>query len=343
MGRTAVVWDERYLNHDTGPWHPERPARLTAIREVLDKPELQKRLTFLEPRFATLEEIAMVHDFEYVKKLEKTAGLEVQLDPDTTTSAGTWDAARLAVGGLLHCVDWVFETSPQPSPLQGEGVEFPLLTKEGARGRSGRNAFAFVRPPGHHAERERAMGFCLFNNVAIAAEYAIRRKNAQRVAIMDYDVHHGNGTQRAFYDRSDVLYISTHRYPFYPGTGARKEEGQGKGKGFTLNIPFAGGEGDHEYLMAFEQEVLPALRDYAPDLLLVSAGYDAHRLDPLGGMNVTGAGFAQMTGSLRDVAEKVCGGRMVLVLEGGYSLEGLGESVEKCLEVMVPTSSLAPD
>src|SRR5262249_47504862 len=138
------------------------------------------------------------------------------------------------------------------------------------------NAFAFVRPPGHHAEVARAMGFCIFNNVTIAAEYAIRQKNCRRVAIMDFDVHHGNGTQWAFYDRSDVFYVSTHRYPFYPGTGARKEEGEGKGKGYTLNIPFAGGEGDHEYLTAFEKEVMPALRGYSPDLLLVSAGYDAH-------------------------------------------------------------------
>lgn len=307
--KTAVIWDERTLKHDMGPWHPERPQRLTAVREVLDKPDIKKRLTFLEPRFATLEEIAMVHDFAYVKKIEKTAGLTVQLDPDTSTSEGTWDAARLAVGGLLKCVDAVYE------------------------GRA-RNAFAFVRPPGHHAERERAMGFCLFNNVAIAAEYALRQKDARRVAIVDYDVHHGNGTQWSFYDRSDVLYVSTHRYPFYPGTGARSEEGLGKGKGATLNIPFAGGEGDHEYLMAFDREVLPALRDYAPDLLLVSAGYDAHRLDPLGGMNVTAAGFAQMTESMMKVSREVCGGRAVLVLEGGYSLEGLSESVEECLKVL---------
>lgn len=307
--KTAVVWDERYLKHDMGPWHPERPERLTAIRGVLEKSDIKERTRLLEPRFATLEEIAMVHDFEYVKKIEKTAGRAVQLDPDTSTSEGTWDAARLAVGGLLNGVDAVYE------------------------GRA-RNAFAFVRPPGHHAERERAMGFCLFNNVAVAAEYALRQKNAPRVAIMDYDVHHGNGTQWSFYDRSDVLYISMHRYPFYPGTGARKEEGRGKGKGYTLNLPFDGGEGDHEYLLAFDNEILPALRSYDPDLLLVSAGYDAHRLDPLGGMNVTGSGFAQMTAALRKIAEEVCGGRMVLVLEGGYSLEGLSESVEACLKEM---------
>ncbi len=307
--KTAVVWDPRYLEHDMGFGHPESPARLKAVQGVLETPQLRENLNFLSPRFATLDEIAMVHDFEYVHKIEKTAGREIQLDPDTSTSPGSWDAARLAVGGLLGCVDAVYD-------------------------RSAKNAFAFVRPPGHHAERERAMGFCLFNNVAIAAEYALRTKNAKRVAIMDYDVHHGNGTQWSFYDRADVLYVSTHRYPFYPGTGSRQEEGKDAGKGFTLNVPFLGGEGDHEYLMAFENEVLPALRDYAPDLLLVSAGFDAHRLDPLGGMNVTAEGFAHMTQGLMDIADQVCGGRTVLVLEGGYSLKGLSESVQECLNVL---------
>lgn len=310
MSKTAVIWDARYLNHDMGPWHPESPARLQAIRRVLTETTVGKNATLLEPRFATQEEISLVHDFEYVKKIEKTAGLEVRLDPDTSTSPGSWDAARLAVGGLLNAVDAVFD------------------------GRAA-NAFAFIRPPGHHAERARAMGFCLFNNVAIAAEYAIQTKNCRRVVIMDYDVHHGNGTQWSFYDRPDVFYISTHRYPFYPGTGSRREEGEGKGKGYTLNIPFPGGEGDEEYLLAFDREVLPAIRQYAPDLILVSAGYDAHRLDPLGGMNVTAAGFAQMTSGILQVAKQVCGGKTVFTLEGGYSLEGLAESVEKCLEVMV--------
>jgi acetoin utilization deacetylase AcuC-like enzyme len=266
----------------------------------------------LEPRLATPEEIALIHDFEYVKKIEKTAGHEVPLDPDTQASPRSWEAARLAVGGLLTCVD---------SVIDGKVA----------------NAFAFVRPPGHHAERARAMGFCLFNNVAIAAEYAIRQKNCRRVLIIDYDVHHGNGTQWSFYDRDDVFYISTHRYPFYPGTGARREEGEGKGKGFTLNVPFPGGEGDEEYLKVFDQEIIPAAVQFHPDLILVSAGFDAHRLDPLGGMNVTGAGFAGMTRSILEAASHVCHGRTILVLEGGYSLEGLQESVEKCLVTMLKT------
>lgn len=309
MSHTAVIWDQRYLLHETGLWHPESPQRLEAIRKVLDGPMGQK-LTHLKPRLATIEEISLIHDFEYVKKIEKLAGQDVQLDGDTHMSSGSWEAARLAVGGLLTCVDAVMDGKVK-------------------------NAFAFVRPPGHHAEKARAMGFCIFNNVAIAAEYAIRQKNCRRVLIMDYDVHHGNGTQWSFYDRSDVFYLSTHRYPFYPGTGSRREEGEGKGKGYTLNIPFSGGEGDEEYLKAFDREVIPVAKNYQPDLILVSAGYDAHRLDPLGGMNVTEKGFAHMTRSLLKVASEVCQGKILLVLEGGYSLEGLSASVEACLQEMV--------
>jgi acetoin utilization deacetylase AcuC-like enzyme len=309
MSKTAVVWDQRYLLHETGAWHPERPERLEAIRQVLEKRPVGKKVERMEPRLATVEEIALVHEFEYVKKIEKTAGHELQLDPDTSVSPQSWMAARLAVGGLLSCVDEVIEGRVE-------------------------NAFAFVRPPGHHAEKARAMGFCLFNNVAIAAEYALRNKGCQKILIVDYDVHHGNGTQWSFYDRPDVFYISAHRYPFYPGTGARREEGEGKGKGYTLNVPFPGGEGDHEYLKAFDQDVIPAALDFQPDLVLVSAGYDAHRLDPIGGMNVTAEGFAQMTDKIVEVAKKTCDGRVVMVLEGGYSLEGLSESVEATLQAL---------
>ena len=308
MNQTAVIWDERYLLHDTGLWHPERPERLMAIKKVLDETPIGKKLIRLEPRMATAEEIALVHDFEYVKKIEATAGHDIQLDPDTPVSPKSWEAACLAVGGMLTAVDWVMG--------------------------GGRNAFAFVRPPGHHAERARAMGFCLFNNVAIATEYALRKPGINKVLIVDYDVHHGNGTQHAFYDRPDVFYISTHRYPFYPGTGARREEGTGKGKGFTLNLPFSGGQGDEEYLKAFDTEIVPVARDFRPDLVLLSAGYDAHRIDPLGGMNVTSAGFAEMTRKILEVAHQSCGGKLVAVLEGGYSLEGLAGSVGACLETL---------
>lgn len=308
MNSTAILWDKRYLLHEPGVWHPERPDRLRAIQKVIEGP-LKSQLTILAPRLATDEEIQLIHDSEHVAKVKHTTGRDIDLDPDTHASPHTWEAAALAVGGLLECVDHVMSQKVK-------------------------NVFAFVRPPGHHAERERAMGFCFFNNVAIAAEYALRQGNAQRIVIMDYDVHHGNGTQWSFYDRSDVFYISTHRYPFYPGTGARREDGKGSGKGYTLNLTFDGGEGDEEYLKAFDQEVIPAIDAYKPDLILVSAGYDAHRDDPLGGMEVTAKGFGMMHQKLLESAQKNCAGKLVSVLEGGYSLEGLEESVRECLNEM---------
>ncbi len=307
MIQTTVLWDDRYLLHEPGSWHPERPDRLRAIHKVIEGP-LAKKIKRITPRLATLEEISLVHDFQYVKKIEETAGLHIDLDPDTHASPHTWEAASLAVGGLIQCVDHV---------MSGQS----------------KNAFAFVRPPGHHAERERAMGFCFFNNVAIAAEYVLKQGYAKRVLIMDYDVHHGNGTQWSFYDRPDVFYISTHRYPFYPGTGSPHEEGKGSGKGYTLNIPFDEGDGDDEYLKAFDDRVIPAILGYQPDLILVSAGYDAHRDDPLGGMEVTGKGFGEMHRKLLEAAQKCCRGKLVSVLEGGYSLLGLEESVRECLDV----------
>ena len=310
--KTCIVLDDRYLDHQPGAWHPERPDRLRAVQKAVDeiKKTQAEKLIELKPRLATDEEIAMIHDSEHVYKIKKTAGHHVDLDPDTHASPLTWQTAALAVGGLLECVDQVMTEQSQ-------------------------NAFAFVRPPGHHAERERAMGFCFFNNVAIAAEYALRQHNAKRIVIMDYDVHHGNGSQHSFYDRSDVFYISTHRYPFYPGTGDEREEGRGAGKGYTLNVTFEGGEGDEEYLKAFDQKIVPAINAYKPDLILVSAGYDAHREDPLGGMEVTGKGFGMMHQKLLESAQKNCGGKLVSVLEGGYNLEGLEESVRECLLKML--------
>lgn len=319
MKSTAILFDERYLLHDPGPWHPERPDRLRAVKKSIDsvRESQPKTLIDLKPRLATDEEMSLIHDSEHVYKVKQTAGHHVDLDPDTHASPQTWEAASLAVGGLLECVDHVMSQKVK-------------------------NAFAFVRPPGHHAERERAMGFCFFNNVAIAAEYALRQHNAKRIVIMDYDVHHGNGTQHSFYNRADVFYISTHRYPFYPGTGARREEGSGIGKGYTLNVTFDGGEGDEEYLKSFDQEIIPAINAYKPDLILVSAGYDAHHDDPLGGMEVTATGFGMMHQKLLDAAQRHCGGKLVSVLEGGYSLEGLEESVTTCLRNMIDTEITPP-
>jgi len=306
---TGIIWDERYLLHDTGPAHPERPERLRAIDQMLQNSEIGKKVVKIEPRMATEEEVALIHSLDYVRTVAATSGETSQLDPDTVASPKSYEAALLAAGGLLQSVDAVVSEEHD-------------------------NAFAFVRPPGHHAERERAMGFCLFNNVAIAAEYARKHHGLERVFIMDYDVHHGNGTQWAFYDRPDIFYCSTHRYPFYPGTGALADEGKAKGKGYTRNFTFSGGQGDLEYDSCFEKEVLPLARDFNPDLILISAGYDAHERDPLGGMNVSAAGFGHMTKGLIEVADRVCGGRVVAVLEGGYDLKGLADSVEASLQAM---------
>lgn len=313
---TGIIWDKRFLEHDTGAYHPERPARLQAIWDRLQTSPVGQEIQLIEPRLATQEEIALIHSLDHIRAIEKTKGHTIQLDPDTVASPQSYEAALLAVGGLLEAVDRVAgERAQQAAPLQ--------------------NAFGFVRPPGHHAEAERAMGFCLFNNVAIAAEYARKHHGLARIFIMDYDVHHGNGTQWAFYDRPDIFYCSIHRYPFYPGTGAEQEEGEGRGRGMTRNFPMSGGEGDLEYDSVFEKKILPLVKSYDPDLILLSAGYDAHERDPLGGMNVSAAGFARMTAGLLQVAQETCQGKLVAVLEGGYDLKGLADSVEASLGEML--------
>jgi len=196
------------------------------------------------------------------------------------------------------------------------------------------NAFVFPRPPGHHAESNRSMGFCLFNNVAIGAEYLLKKKNKKRVAIVDIDVHHGNGTQHFFEERSDVFYISSHQYPFYPGTGGAHEKGRGAGEGFTLNLPLEAGSGDEELLKGYKKNLLPALEKYKPDFLIISAGFDAHTRDPLGGLNITQKGFQQLTLLLQSLAQKTCDGKIVFVLEGGYDKKGLQEGVTAVLETI---------
>lgn len=311
MVKVGHVYDPRYLQHDTGFGHPERADRLKAIENRLVETGLKPRLIEIPPRPATREEIQWVHQPSYVERVAQTAGRPGgYLDPDTVVSPGSYPAALLAAGGLLAAVEGVME---------GE-VD---------------HAFAMVRPPGHHAESDHAMGFCLFNNVAVAAEGLIRKYGLNRVAVVDYDVHHGNATQHMFYDRSDVFYASTHRYPFYPGTGAAEETGTGPGLGFTLNCPMAAGWGDEEYRRVFNERLIPALREYRPEFILVSAGFDAHRRDPLGGMKVSEQGFAWMSGELEKVAREFCRGRTVYTLEGGYDLEGLSKSVQGVLELLM--------
>jgi len=305
------VWDDRCLLHDNGPGHPESPQRLVAIRDRLERGGTRDRLLAIAPEPAPLAALAAVHDSAYVEALRRACErAPVRLDPDTIVSAGSWDAALLSAGGGLAAVDAVFD------------------------GRV-RAAFVATRPPGHHAERDQAMGFCLFNNIAVAARHAQDRHGIERVAIVDWDVHHGNGTQHVFEEDDTVLYISTHQWPFYPGTGARHERGRGRGLGCTLNVPLPAGSGDAVYQRAFETEVIPALERFRPDLVLVSAGFDAHEHDPLAGMALTTEGYRRLTTLLRDAAVTLCGGRLVSLLEGGYDLEALAASVETHLEVLM--------
>lgn len=311
MAKVGHIYHPQYLKHDMGEGHPERADRLRAIEAMIEETGLKEKLVDLPVRPATMEEIQLVHDKDYVERVARTADTSgVYLDPDTFASPESFEAALLAAGGLLEGVDQVVDGQVD-------------------------HAFAMVRPPGHHAESTHAMGFCLFNNVGVAAEYLIKKHGFKRVAIVDYDVHHGNATQHMFYDRDDIFYASTHRYPFFPGTGAADETGRGAGAGYTLNCPMAAGSGDEDYRKVFEDRLIPGLRAYKPDFLLVSAGFDAHRKDPLGGMGVTGEGFAWMSGEIEKIAQEFCGGKAVYTLEGGYDLEGLSESVHKVLELLI--------
>ena len=311
MRKTAVIWDERFVKHRMGLYHPESPSRLLAIKEVLDGDGVGREVSSLKPRAATIDELCFIHDKTYVERVERTAGGEmVNLDPDTVACAETWEAARYAAGATMALID--------------ETVKGNIT-----------NGFAFVRPPGHHAERDKAMGFCFFNNIAIGAEYAKRNLGVERIAIIDFDVHHGNGTQHAFYDREDVLFASVHRSEFYPGTGFANETGEGKGRGTTLNVPLQYGATDDVYKMVFDKHIVPAVMRFSPQLLLVSAGYDSHERDPLGGMKMTTEGFRWIANTISELAQECCKGKVVYVLEGGYDLKALRESVEATLEVMV--------
>jgi acetoin utilization deacetylase AcuC-like enzyme len=260
------------------------------------------------PRAATHEHLARVHDEDYLRRIAETSGQAVALDPDTYTSPETHGIALLAAGAVV------------------DGVERVLAGSASV-------AFALVRPPGHHAERNRAMGFCFYNNVAVAAAHA-RGLGASRVAIADYDVHHGNGTQRIFEADPAVLYVSTHQFPFYPGTGAADDIGVGAGRGFTVNLPLEAGAVAEDYRIVFVEVVLPILRQFRPDLLLVSAGFDAHERDPLAHMRLTTETFAAMTMELTALAHECCKGRMVLVTEGGYDLHALAASLDAVVKVL---------
>ncbi len=308
-----VLTDERMLNHVAGAGHPERADRLSAILRRLEREPLDG-LEWAVPRPATVDQVRRVHSVAHVDRVNVMRGLAGQLDPDTGVSHGSVEAAYLAAGASIEAVEAL------------------------ATGRFKR-AFALVRPPGHHAERDRSMGFCLFNNIAVAAEHARAVLGFERIMIVDWDVHHCNGTQSSFYDRDDVLVISSHRSPFYPGTGALGETGTGVGEGYTVNMPLPPGLAD-EVICNLYRALLPAIADeYAPDLVLVSAGFDAHSHDPLGGLRMTEAGFASICGIVRDIADRHAGGKLALFLEGGYDLDALASSTRACMEVMTGAPS----
>jgi acetoin utilization deacetylase AcuC-like enzyme len=307
MLRTGIVLDRRFQHHDVPPGHPERPERIGALLELMERYS-RRDLTRIDPRPATPDEISSNHDRRYIEEVKATAGeTGVAFDWDTQAYSESYETALLAAGGVLELVDHMMAGKVD-------------------------NGFAMVRPPGHHAEADRAMGFCFFNNVAIAARHARSTHGLERVLIVDWDVHHGNGTQRSFYTDNGVLYASLHQYPHYPGSGAANDVGVAGGMGYTVNIPFPGGYGDPEYAAAFARVIVPIARQFAPHLVLISAGFDGHRRDPLSQMVLSAEGFSAMTRSLLRVARDHAEGRCAVVLEGGYDLEALQESVAAVLD-----------
>ena len=301
-GKTGLAYHSDYVNHDTGTGHPERPDRVRAGIHALQASDYWEDLHHIEPTHAAVEQIRYAHASDYVEHVHRCCEQEINLDYDTPVVKESFDIARLSTGGLLRAVDAVMAGTV-------------------------RHAFALVRPPGHHATPSRSMGFCLFNNVAVAARYLQRERGIGKVAIVDWDVHHGNGTQDIFYADPSVFFFSIHQSPLYPGTGAANQTGSGDAVGTTLNAPVPPGSDIGTYVEAFEKVLAPALLDFSPDFIFISAGFDAHQLDPLATIDLTGEGFATLTSIVLDIAAKAAEGRIVSALEGGYSLKGLSESI----------------
>ncbi len=312
MGNTGLVYDSRYLEHDMGAGHPESPNRLRAIMQQLEQSGTAARLTRIAPRKAEDEWIMQIHEASYLEmlKAEAPATGRVSLDADTSMSPGSLTAAYLAAGGALAAVD-------------------AILSKDVD------HVFCAVRPPGHHAEAGHAMGFCLFNNVAIAARYAQKRYGLSRVLIVDWDVHHGNGTQHSFEEDPSVLFFSTHQFPHYPGTGRATERGRGAGEGFTINVPMEAGEGDEEYRTVFQKTLAPAADAFKPEFVIISAGFDAHQEDPLASMGLTEEGYEDLTGIVAGIAKRHANGRILSSLEGGYHLTALATSVDRHIRALL--------
>ncbi len=313
MTATGLVYDEIYLQHDTGPHHPERTQRLTAILETLEAARLLDKLQLIKPAPADRGVLALCHEPTYIDMLENAvnSSLSYLHTPECPLCPATFEVALFAAGGVLKGVDAVMEDRVK-------------------------NCFCAVRPPGHHAEQSRAMGFCYINNVAVAARYLQKQHDLERILILDWDVHHGNGTQHIFEEDPTVFYISLHQDPSscYPGTGRASETGNGKGKGYTLNFPMAPGAGNEEYLKALEKAE-QAMKKFRPQFVLVSAGFDAHLADPLAHIKLTRKGYVELTRRVKNIAEVHAKGRLVSVLEGGYNLQALGESVQAHIQILM--------
>jgi acetoin utilization deacetylase AcuC-like enzyme len=307
-----VIASPRFSGHTPPPGHPERAERALVFEGVAGR-HLARQGRVQEPRPATRPELTRVHATSYVDRVALTRGRPVKLDPDTFASSGSCDVALLAAGAAI------------------QAAEHAVATRE--------PAFALVRPPGHHAEVDRAMGFCFFNNVAVAAA-AMLARDLERIAIVDIDVHHGNGTQAMFYEDPRVLYVSTHQFPFYPGTGAADEVGAEDGRGFTVNLPMEAGSTDADYALVHREVIRPILDEFRPQLVLVSAGFDAHERDPLASMRMTTEGYAGLIASLRDIAARH--GALALVTEGGYDLDALGACLDASLAVLEDRTSPPP-
>lgn len=349
---TGLIYHPIFLKHDTGLGHPERPSRIQAILRKLERTKLIDRLKLIEPEPASIDTVALVHSREYILNIKdmcsrlgseaknstsartilgnsdsdsvehgySSSGVlseakdEVEkyifLDPDTPICKDSFDAALYAVGAVTKAVDLIFSREID-------------------------NAFCLVRPPGHHARPEQAMGFCLFNNVAIGAQYVQKKYGITRIAIIDWDAHHGNGTEEIFYEDPGIFYISLHQYPHYPGTGEKEAIGNGKGKGSNLNIPMQTGSGDEEYVKAFYDSIIPRLKDYKPEFILISAGFDSHADDPLSSLSLTENGYRKMTELLKDIANQCTHNRIISVLEGGYNLVALADSVNAHIEALI--------
>ncbi len=317
MGKTGLLLDQRYERHDTGPQHPESPRRLAAIRKAIEEVTVDPRIEAIEPQPILPAGLLRIHSRDYVTRVDAACrqGLPFIDVPDSAICPDSYEIALLAAGGTTQAIDAV---------MSGDLA----------------NAFCAVRPPGHHAERSQSMGFCLFNNVALAAERLLRYHELERVLVLDWDVHHGNGTQHSFEHLREVLFISLHGHPdvLYPGTGFENETGTGDGEGYTLNIPFMPGTTGDEYRRAFNEQILPAIDDYRPQFILISAGFDAHRLDPLAPLCLETSDYEWMTQTVIEAATRHCQGRLTSVLEGGYHLDALSESVTTHLALLAESA-----